>query len=289
MRFLAFAKCRPAIWMIAVVVGAGFTAPVVSGIQQAQDHQRLLYVTVDDGHGGAVTGLTPAEFAVKEGGVAHSVVLAEAATSRMHIALIVSEGFGTYSDVRQQIGAFIRTMTPMADVSLIQIGQTYGTLVDYTANADALVAGLARIGSRYEGPTMEPIMTRGIVQSAKALVAAGVKRPAVVAIVLETDGYWTIMPDDLRGVIYDSLKFQPAFANGSRFNPETNYSGGRSETATTPKRVGEILSQFAADFSHQYALTYVLPEGVKPKAEVSVTVGRRGVTLRAPTRIPDHF
>jgi len=37
----------------------------------------------------------------------------------------------------------------------------------------------------------------------------------------------------------------------------------------------------------QYVIEYTLPDGVKPSERLSVTVKRKGVTLRAPTRVPD--
>jgi hypothetical protein len=46
------------------------------------------------------------------------------------------------------------------------------------------------------------------------------------------------------------------------------------------------LQQLADSLVHQYAITYVVPDGAKRSDRLAVIVKRGGVTLRAPTRIP---
>jgi hypothetical protein len=48
------------------------------------------------------------------------------------------------------------------------------------------------------------------------------------------------------------------------------------------------LEQVAGDLLSQYAITYVLPDGVKPNKRFSISTKKRGVTLRAPSTIPDR-
>jgi len=62
-------------------------------------------------------------------------------------------------------------------------------------------------------------------------------------------------------------------------------SGGHHDQviATTHAKA---LEQLADELLHQYEITYTLPDGVKPSDRLSVSSKRKGVTLRAPSRLP---
>jgi hypothetical protein len=65
-------------------------------------------------------------------------------------------------------------------------------------------------------------------------------------------------------------------------------SGGRRLEVPSTGAFPQALQQIANDLLAQYAITYTLPEGVKPDKRFSISSKRRGVTLRAPTAIPDR-
>jgi hypothetical protein len=48
-----------------------------------------------------------------------------------------------------------------------------------------------------------------------------------------------------------------------------------------------VLAKIADALLKQYVLTYTLPDGVKPNDKLSLTTSRKGITLLAPSRIPD--
>ena len=52
--------------------------------------------------------------------------------------------------------------------------------------------------------------------------------------------------------------------------------------------VPKALQQIAADLSAQYVLQYALPDGVKPDRRLNVSLKRRGVSVRAPSLVPDR-
>jgi hypothetical protein len=45
------------------------------------------------------------------------------------------------------------------------------------------------------------------------------------------------------------------------------------------------LEQLADELLHQYEITYTLPDGVAPNEKLSVSSKRKGVTVRAPSRL----
>ena len=47
------------------------------------------------------------------------------------------------------------------------------------------------------------------------------------------------------------------------------------------------LQQVLDQLTHQYVLSYALPDGVKLSERLAVTVKRPGATVLAPTKIPD--
>jgi hypothetical protein len=45
------------------------------------------------------------------------------------------------------------------------------------------------------------------------------------------------------------------------------------------------LQHLASELLQQYRLSYTLPAGVKPSDRLSVSIARKGLSVRAPTRI----
>jgi hypothetical protein len=47
------------------------------------------------------------------------------------------------------------------------------------------------------------------------------------------------------------------------------------------------LERAADDLASQYQITFRPPAGTKPGDRLSISTKRKGITLRAPTRLPD--
>ena len=84
------------------------------------------------------------------------------------------------------------------------------------------------------------------------------------------------------GSLADSSGREQVLGDGSR------QAGGRRHDVQAPSAVQRALQQVADDLLAQYAITYMLPDGVKPDRRLNVGVRRRGVVLRAPSAIPDR-
>ena len=76
-----------------------------------------------------------------------------------------------------------------------------------------------------------------------------------------------------------------------RFTPRTNdgpkQSGGLIEQVNGHIVQGATLEKVAENLLKQYELTYTIPDGVKLNDRVSISTSRKGVTLIAPSRLPD--
>jgi hypothetical protein len=64
-------------------------------------------------------------------------------------------------------------------------------------------------------------------------------------------------------------------------------SGGRRFDVVSTGAIPKALQDVASDIMSQYAITYALPEGVKPDKRFSISAVRKGASLRAPSAIPD--
>ena len=64
-------------------------------------------------------------------------------------------------------------------------------------------------------------------------------------------------------------------------------TGGRGAQFAAITDPGSDLEQLAQELLHQYEVVCGLPDGVKPGDKVAVSSKRKGVTLRASSRLPE--
>jgi VWFA-related protein len=262
---------------------------------------RTVYVTVVDGDGQPVTGLTAADFTLKEGGKDREITAVAPSTKRIKLAMLIEESVSADSSVRMGIFEFAKRMVPQADIALMIVGLRNVTAVDYTSDLNKIVEGINGFSLR-QSPLGEH-MSEGIYEQARTFTETEAQRPAIVAIALETMQASAERPDrvltQLRrsGAVMHAVTMSTGaqFAEvgqmaelaerGQIIGEGTKNSGGRRIEVTTTQAVPRALQQVAADLSAQYEITYVLPDGVEPSERLEVKTQRKGVTLRAPSRI----
>jgi hypothetical protein len=264
---------------------------------------RTVYVTVTDRQGAPLTDLTAADFVVKEGGKEREVIKAEPAKARMRLALGVEERLAPDTQVRLGVFEFVKRIASAAEVSLITIGLANRTIVDYTSDAGALVDG---INTLTLNASRESNMAEGIFEIVEGFTKATAERPVVVVVAI-AGGQTSIDPRNFLNKLGDSgVTMHAATLGGGRISSaplgamgEENsrdqvlgdgpkQSGGRHVDVNATAGVPKALQQIADDLLAQYAITYVLPDGVKPNRRFSISTKRGGVTLRAPSTIPDR-
>jgi len=64
-------------------------------------------------------------------------------------------------------------------------------------------------------------------------------------------------------------------------------SGGRREDIVAAAGALTGLQRLAEDLLHQFVIEYDLPAGTRASDRFSISVKRKGVSLRAPSRIPN--
>jgi len=278
----------------ATVLAASMLAPPAV-IEAAE---RTVYVTVVDGNGAAVTDLTAADLVVKEGGKDREIVKAGPASAKMRLTIAVEERLMADAAVRQAMFAFMKRVIDKAEIRLVTIGLRNNTAADYTSALDVLVAGI--------NPRPESQVAEGVNEVASELIAARPERSALVVLAF-SGGQAGVDPRSVlekvrqSGVTMSAVTLAGGTTDSSSAASLAEQSGREQVLGDGPKQSGgrrlevpstgafpQALQQIANDLLAQYAITYTLPEGVKPDKRFSISSKRRGVTLRAPSMIPDR-
>ena len=282
------------------LVAAALTAPA------AMQPTRTVYVTVTDKNGAPVGDLTAADFAVKEGGKPASVLQAAVSTEPLQIALIVDDnGTGLF---RAPLARFVLRMDGHAQMSLSTVvGQTM-KVVDYTASVDALQQGLATLNARPGTPDGGQLL-EGIAEAAIELRRREARRPVIIALTVGGEEHSTADSDQVLNqlrqsgaslhvfsVVSSALRSTLAVQRPSALLQENLHlqrvlgegpkqSGGRNiEIVPTPGSLAD-LQHLASELLQQYRVTYSPAPGARPSDRVAVSVTRKGLSVRAPTRI----
>lgn len=293
---------------LAVVALSCFALKVPTLLAQADTGiARRVFVTVTDKNGAPVIDLTGPDFTVKEGGKSVHDVHAVMASEQMHIALIVDDnGTGLF---RAPLARFVQRMNGHQMSLSSVVGQTM-KIVDYTTRIDALNRGLATLNARPGTPDGGQLL-EGIAEAAGELRRKEAQRPVIIALTVGGEEHSTAnadhVLDQLRqsgaslyvfstissalrstvavqkpsALLQENLSLQRVLGDGPK------QSGGRRmEIAPTAGSLQD-LQHLASELTQQYRVSYMLPSGMKRSDRVSVSVNRKGVSVRAPSRIPN--
>ena len=278
--------------------------PPVAGRSESAGRERMVYVSVTDGKGGLVTDLTAADVAIKEGGKDREVIKVEPFTGPVHLALLVEEGLTGDNNVRNGLFQFMRQVHNRADIALVVVSIRNMMIVDYTKDLNALLAGINRFSLN---PFVQAEnLAEGVYEVAHDFRKGEAARRVIVALAVERDQGVNMQPDQ----VLDELRQSGAAlyavtlpgpriavkvgqmadlsARGQVLGDGTSQSGGRRQEVTITAGIPKVLEQFAGEILHEYAVTYVLPDGVKPNSRISLSTKRRGLSVRAPSRVPDR-
>lgn len=281
---------------------AATTLVLLSSATIAAPTSRTVYVTVTDNKGLPVKDLTAADLVVKEGGKDREIVKVEPASSPMRLALAVEEGLAADESIRLGLFDFVKRIAGNAEISLIMIGLRNRVLVDYTNDANAVLDAINKLTLN---PTRDSNVAEGVLEIANRFSAAKAERPVLVVVAL-SGGQAGVDPRNVldklgqsgatmhSAVLAGAASAAPVGALGDESGREQvlgdgpKQSGGRRLEVTVTSGMPKALQQIADDLLAQYAVTYVLPDGVQPNKRLNVSTKRRGLSLRAPSTIPDR-
>lgn len=302
-----------------IVLAAGFALALVGAPATvrlaAQAATHTVYVSVVDKDGAPVTDMQPADFEVKEGGKVQEITV-KPATAPLRVAILVAD-WGT-GNFQAGMAKFMETLLGHAEFSLYSLLPQPVEVVDFTGEAPALSEALGKLGSR--GRQSGAQVLEAIRDTAKTIRVPG-KRSVILVLRIGSESVSTISGDSVKnelrksgailevvsagvrtsasqspggGVGYSSAVAQAQLADDERRQSEfalaqvmgdgSKESGGRDEQVISTSLIA-TLDNIANELLHQYEVTYTLPAGQKPNEKIQVASKRKGVTVRAPSRL----
>ncbi len=265
---------------------------------------RTVYVTITDDKGEKISDLTAANFKVKEGGKDREIVKAGPATAKAHLAVMVEEKLIGDWQTRSGVFEFVKRMAGSADMSLVTVGLRNNTLVPFTGDANQLLKAINELSLNPQ-PTSN--MTECIGDMAKVFQKEKPERPVMVIVAMSGGQAGGASANSIltelrqSGATMYAVTWGPPATNNSSnlstmgdesyreqvLGDGSKQSGGRRIEVVTTAAIPKALQQVADDLAAQYAISYALPDGVKPDKRVNVNLDRKGLTIRVPGGMPD--
>lgn len=288
-----------------VSASAGPGSPALQGT-------RTVHVTLVDDKGAAVPDLTPAEFEVKEDGKTRDVLRAEPSAEPLSVALLLDDKGSDINEIRAALAGFVRRVQGRAEVSLATVAPTTMTVFDYTSSASTMMAGIHRLVWR-AGPA-GGLLLGAVADAADELKRREAARPVIVVITFEGEEFRSHKSanailaalDRSHAALHVVAVGKPTFRRMNRAPTEDvqgdewavdeqnrnavlgegpKQSGGRRHELTAATGLGKALEAVADDLLNQYTLVYAGATDAKSSRKLSVSVKRRGISVRAPAKI----
>lgn len=289
-----------AAWLVAMAaVSAVFPQDPARRPAASDVRTRDVFVSVLDSKDAPVTGLTAADFAVREDGVAREVVQAGPATAPLQIVLLVDDSEAltpALQPMREGLNRFVDKIQGHGEIGIVSFGERSTSLVPSTTDPAALKRAINRIFAR---PGSGGYMLDAIREVSQGFARRKAERPVIVAVHLEgvefsNLQYDTVLKDlDASGAALHVLSVgMPSSSMADEMRnlnmvvaEGTKRTGGRRDQVMAVSGLAEALPEVADDLLHQYVVTYGRPDTLIPPEKIQVTVTRPGLTVRARTRI----
>ena len=260
---------------------------------------RDVYVSVLDSKQAPVTGLTAADFTVKEDGAPREVLRAAPATAPVQLILLVDDSEAltpALQPMREGLTKFVDKMHGHGEIGIVTVGERATSLVPTTTDANALKRGITRIFARSGAGAY---MLDGIQEVSQGFQKRKAERPVIVALTMEGVEFSNLQYDsvlkslDASGAVLHVLSIgspnrsmSDELRNLNMVIAEgTKNTGGRRDQVLAISGIPEALLRVADELNNQYVVTYGRPERLIPPEKIQVTVSRPDVTVRSRTKV----
>jgi hypothetical protein len=301
--------------LVTSAIGVAFLlAPRVATARQAKT--KTLYVTALDPKGVPIGDLTTSEIDAKAGGKTMEIVRMELAQMPFRIAVIVSDG--GIGGFQQGLANFMQKLLGKAEFGLISVVTQPEVISEYSSEGAVLREAVRRVGPRGRARGTGAQLLEAIQEAAKGVASDG-RRPVIMVLRAGGEAATTLESDDVRedlrksgavlyvvstvgaqrpnapsartGISTEQAQMQDADNANSTLNIQqvlgdgSKESGGRHDQVISTTLV-PALERIADELMSQYALTCVLPAGVKPNDKLSISTKRKNAKIQAPARLP---
>jgi hypothetical protein len=281
-----------------------------------QPNTKTLYVTALDNKGVPIGDLAASEIEAKAGGKAMEIVRMQPAQMPFRIAVIVSDaGIGGF---QQGLANFMQKLLGQAEFGLISVVTQPELVSDYSSEGAILREAVRRVGPRGRSRGAGAQLMEAMLEATKGVASDG-RRPVILVLRVGGEAVTTVEGDDIRenlrrsgavlyvvstvgaqrpnapsartGISNEQAQMQDADNANSTLNIQqvlgdgSKESGGRHDQVISTTLV-PALERIADELLSQYALTCVLPNGVKPNDKLSISTKRKNAKIQAPSRLP---
>jgi hypothetical protein len=254
------------------------------------DILRTVYFSAVDANGAHVTDLTAADLTVKEGGKERPVAAVQPATAPIDVFLLVDDGgLGTF---RNAVAQFLQMMLGRGQFAISVLNPQPIKVTSFTADFEVLRAALDRMGPRGRIQPDNEQIVEAVADAARELQNRKTARRSIVVLTVGGEKPSSDMADAAVKALKNSgaslsVLHVTGFELGKVLGDGPGQSGGLVQHASGSGPIGPLAAKIADHLLHQYVLTYNIPDGVKLNERFSLSTSRKGVTLIAPSRLPD--
>jgi VWFA-related protein len=284
-----------------VLLGLGLGAAALDVRQGAGERQIL--VTVADQNKVPITGLTAADFAIREDGVDREIVRAAPATDPAYIVLTTDTSKGApgdperdVRDLRNALVAFVKQVhaaSPETMIALMDHGGAAVKINDFTTDTAALEKKIQRIFFKPD----PSVALEAMDEAARELKNKKSTRKFIICYQLDNApehsqvrgsdiarNIQQVYPQVWAVTLRDRNNSNPTRDN--ILNGLSAMTGGARLTVLTSSTLEVTFKQIADLLMGQYAVTFMRPAMPKPPQKLEIRVNRENVLVAAPAWPP---
>jgi Ca-activated chloride channel family protein len=254
-----------------------------------------MFVSVLDKNGAPATGLTAADFVVREDRIPREVVRAERATGPITVTLLVDNSQAAtrvMADLRRSLKVFVQRMGGKNPIALVTFGERPSVITDYTLDVPSLEKGVDRL---FATAGSGSYLLQAVEETCKALAKRDFERAVVLAITaggpeFSNNSFEVFLPA-LResGAMFDAMVFVARPADPTDYGQRnreafldaaTRATGGERFNLLTSMALDGELDRLINELANQYRITYSRPDALMPAEKIEVSVRRPGLTAR---------
>jgi len=303
-------KTRHAVALSFVAASLSAAAPHATPAQRspaAASSCCVVHVTAMDDRNVPVTDLGAADFVVKEDGKPREVLSVRPATAQLQVVVLVDDnGTGMF---RNGLAGLAELLQERAELSLRAVTGQVQTIVDYTTDPRAWIAGISKLGVRPPTPEGGQLL-EGVSEAAKQLKLREAPRPVIIALTVGGEEQSTLQARQVLDQLHASrASLHVVFAESPAVRPNLmaarpadllegnlnlgrvigdgpKQSGGRRQDVLATRTVQTAVQAIARGLLAQFEVTYARVQSGGSPQKLEVSVRRPGLKVIAPTRAP---